>query len=214
MKKGQPKLTLSNRQNHKPVSVLICHLSSQPTPRNGTGRPIILTDVPVYMVLLVLVPSPPDVAIRRRELLPRGFTLALSGGLFSVTAFIRLLPSALSAAGCPCQSGLSSATARALTSVGRDRNVLPIIMFSKVQLPPFRGKMFYPIPKSLPFRLPSAVRGKTSAGRFYFFAPDPLEGTLSLFELRKLFPTSLQSLSLHHSSLSPCHSGLDPESCD
>ncbi len=61
------------------------------------------------MVLLVLVPSPPYVATRRRELLPRGFTLTLSGGLFSVTAFIRLLPSALSAAGCPGQSGLSSA---------------------------------------------------------------------------------------------------------
>ncbi len=64
------------------------------------------------MVLLVLVPSPPYVAIQRRELLPRGFTLTLAGGLFSVTAFIRLLPSALSAAGCPCQSGLSSAGPR------------------------------------------------------------------------------------------------------
>ena len=62
----------------------------------------------VYMVLLALVPSPPYVAIRRRELLPRGFTLTLSGGLFSVTAFIRLLPSVLSTAGCPYQSGLSS----------------------------------------------------------------------------------------------------------
>ena len=60
------------------------------------------------MVLLVLVPSPPYVAIRRRELLPRGFTLALAGGLFSVTAFIRLLPSVLSTAGCSFQSGLSS----------------------------------------------------------------------------------------------------------
>ena len=60
------------------------------------------------MVLLVLVPSPPYVAIRRRELLPRGFTLTLSGVLFSVTAFIRLLPSVLSTAGCPFQSGLSS----------------------------------------------------------------------------------------------------------
>ena len=64
--------------------------------------------MPVYMVLLVLVPSPPYVAIRRRELLPRGFTLALAGGLFSVTAFIRLLPSVLSTAGCSFQSGLSS----------------------------------------------------------------------------------------------------------
>ena len=60
------------------------------------------------MVLLVLVPSPPYVAIRRRELLPRGFTLTLSGGLFSVTASIRLLPSVLSTAGRPFQSGLSS----------------------------------------------------------------------------------------------------------
>ena len=72
------------------------------------------------MVLLVLVPSPPYVAIRRRELLPRGFTLTRTGGLFSVTAFIRLLPSVLSTAGCPSQSGLSSAFS------GRDRNVLPI----------------------------------------------------------------------------------------
>ena len=62
----------------------------------------------VYMVLLALVPSPPYVAIRRRELLPRGFTLTPAGGLFSVTAFIRLLPSVLSTAGCPYQSGLSS----------------------------------------------------------------------------------------------------------
>ncbi len=102
------------------------------------------------MVLLVLVPSPPYVAIQRRELLPRGFILTLSGGLFSVTAFIRLLPSALSAAGCPCQSGLSSAIAHPSMNVSRDRSVLPIFMFSEVQYPPFRGKMFYPIPKSLP----------------------------------------------------------------
>ena len=60
------------------------------------------------MVLLVLVPSPPYVTIQRRELLPRGFILTLAGGLFSVTAFIRLLPSVLSTAGCPSQSGLSS----------------------------------------------------------------------------------------------------------
>ena len=65
--------------------------------------------MPVYMVLLVLVPSPPHVAMQRRELLPRGFILTLSGGLFSVTAFIRLLPSVLSTAGRPFQSGLSSA---------------------------------------------------------------------------------------------------------
>ena len=68
------------------------------------------------MVLLVLVPSPPYVAIRRRELLPRGFTLTLSGGLFSVTAFIRLLPSVLSTAGCPFQSGLSSEADASATS--------------------------------------------------------------------------------------------------
>ena len=96
------------RQNSKPVSVLSCHLSSQPTPRKRTSSPFALADVPVYMVLLVLVPPPPYVAIQRRELLPRGFTLTLAGGLFSVTAFIRLLPSVLSTAGCPCQSGLSS----------------------------------------------------------------------------------------------------------
>ena len=60
------------------------------------------------MIFLVLVPSPPYVAIRRRELLPRGFTLTLAGGLFSVTACIKLLPSVLSTAGCPFQSGLSS----------------------------------------------------------------------------------------------------------
>ena len=34
------------------------------------------------------------------------------GGLFSVTAFIRLLPSVLSTAGCPFQSGLSSGVTR------------------------------------------------------------------------------------------------------
>ena len=60
------------------------------------------------MIFLVLVPSPPYVAIRRRELLPRGFTLTLAGGLFSVTACIKLLPSVLSTAGRPFQSGLSS----------------------------------------------------------------------------------------------------------
>ena len=97
-----------NRQNRKPVSVLICHLSSRSTPRKRAGSPFALADVPVYMIFLVLVPSPPYVAIRRRELLPRGFTLTLSGGLFSVTASIRLLPSVLSTAGCPFQSGLSS----------------------------------------------------------------------------------------------------------
>ena len=101
-----------NRQNRKPVSVLICHLSSQPTPWQRAGSPSDLRPkpraVPVYMVLLDLVPSPPYVAIRRRELLPHGFTLTLSGGLFSVTAFIRLLPSVLSTAGYSAQSGLSS----------------------------------------------------------------------------------------------------------
>ena len=97
-----------NRQNRKPVSVLICHLSSRSTPRKRAGSPFALADIPVYMIFLVLVPSPPYVAIRRRELLPRGFTLTLSGGLFSVTASIRLLPSVLSTAGCPFQSGLSS----------------------------------------------------------------------------------------------------------
>ena len=100
--------TLCRRQNRKPVSVLTCHLSSRPTPRKRAGSPPVLADVPVYMVFLVLVPSPSYVATRRRELLPHGFTLTLAGGLFSVTAFIRLLPSVLSTAGCPFQSGLSS----------------------------------------------------------------------------------------------------------
>ena len=67
------------------------------------------------MVLLVLVPSPSYVATRRRELLPRGFILTLAGGLFSVTAFIKLLPSVLSTAGCPIQSGLSSETEASAT---------------------------------------------------------------------------------------------------
>ena len=60
------------------------------------------------MVFLALVPSPSYVATQRRELLPRGFTLTFSGGLFSVTASIRLLPSVIYTAGCPFQSGLSS----------------------------------------------------------------------------------------------------------
>ena len=92
---------LINRQNRKPVSVLTCHLSSRPTPRKRAGDSFVLADPPVYMVFLGLVPSPSYVATRRRELLPRGFTLTLSGGLFSVTASVRLLPPALSAAGCP-----------------------------------------------------------------------------------------------------------------
>ena len=101
-------LTLDHRQNRKPVSVLFCHLSSRPTPRKRAGSSSVLADSPVYMVFLALVPSPPYVATRRRELLPRGFTLTFSGGLFSVTAGIRLLPSVLSTAGRPFQSGLSS----------------------------------------------------------------------------------------------------------
>ena len=101
-------LTLNHRQNRKPVSVLFCHLSSRPTPRKRTSNPFVLADAPVYMVFLVLVPSPPYVAIRRRELLPRGFTLTLAGGLFSVTACKRLLPSVLSTAEYSTQSGLSS----------------------------------------------------------------------------------------------------------
>ena len=99
---------LVNRRNRKPVSVLFCHLSSRPTPRKRASSSFVLADAPVYMVFLVLVPSPPYVAIQRRELLPRGFTLTLAGGLFSVTACIRLLPSVLSTAGRPFQSGLSS----------------------------------------------------------------------------------------------------------
>ena len=67
------------RQNRKPVSVLTCHLSSRSTPRKRAGSPFVPWDSPVYMIFLVLVPSPPHVAIRRRELLPRGFTLTLFG---------------------------------------------------------------------------------------------------------------------------------------
>ena len=74
------------------------------------------------MVFLVLVPSPPYVAIRRRELLPRGFTLTLAGGLFSVTACKRLLPSVISTAGCPFQSGLSS-------GVPPEENGLPPVVY-------------------------------------------------------------------------------------
>ena len=96
------------RWDRKPVSVLSRHLSSQPTPWKRAGSPFVLADVPVYLVLQAPVPSPPYVATRRREPLPHGFTLALAGGLFSVTASIRLLPSVLSTAGCPFLSGLSS----------------------------------------------------------------------------------------------------------
>ena len=67
------------RQNRKPVSVLTCHLSSRSTPRKRAGSPFVPRDSPVYMIFLVLVPSPPYVAMRRRELLPRGFTLTLFG---------------------------------------------------------------------------------------------------------------------------------------
>ena len=109
IKKADPKASFSNRQNHKPSSVLSRHLSTQPTPWNEAGSLFTLAGFPVYMVLLALVPPPSYVAIWRRELLPRGFTLTLrEGGLFSVAAFLRLLPPVLSTAGCPSQSGLSS----------------------------------------------------------------------------------------------------------
>ncbi len=100
------------RWDRKPVSVLSRHLSSQPTPWKRAGSPFALADVPVYLVLQAPVPSPSYVATRRREPLPHGFTLALAGGLFSVTASIRLLPSVLSTAGCPFLSGLSSEQAQ------------------------------------------------------------------------------------------------------
>lgn len=96
------------RRDRKPVSVLSCHLSSQPTPWKRAGSPFALAGAPVYLVLQAPVPSPSYVATRRRELLPHGFTLTLAGGLFSVTASIRLLPSVLSTAGRPLLSGLSS----------------------------------------------------------------------------------------------------------
>ena len=77
--KGWLTSTLCRRQNRKPVSVLTCHLSSRPTPRKRASNSFALADAPIYMVFLVLVPSPPYVAIQRRELLPRGFTLTLIG---------------------------------------------------------------------------------------------------------------------------------------
>ena len=93
---------MCNRQNRKPSSVLSCHLSTQPTPWNEAGSLFTLAGFPVYMVLLALVPPPSYVAIWRRELLPRGFTLTLrEGGLFSVAAVLRLLPPVLSTAGLP-----------------------------------------------------------------------------------------------------------------
>ena len=46
----------------------------------------------VYMVLLVLVPSPPYVATRRRELLPRGFTLTLFGRSVLCYGFHKITP--------------------------------------------------------------------------------------------------------------------------
>ena len=106
------------RWNRKPVSVLSRHLSSQPTPwqeRAALSIPSEEGIMPVYMVLQALVPSPSYVAIWRREPLPHGFTLTLAGGLFSVTASIRLLPSVLSTAGYPFLSGLSSAGKPAAT---------------------------------------------------------------------------------------------------
>ena len=80
------------RQNRKPVSVLTCHLSSRPTPRKRAGSPSVLADAPVYMVFLVLVPSPPYVATRRRELLPRGFTLTLFGRSVLCYGFHKITP--------------------------------------------------------------------------------------------------------------------------
>ena len=139
-----------NRRNSKPVSVLSCHLSSQPTPWKRAGSPFILPDVPVYLVLQALVPSPPCVATERRELLPHGFTLTLSGGLFSVTAFIRLLPSVLSTAGRPFLSGLSSAAGA--TATGHSTLFLSVselalyLLILSVQsfdfLPQFRSNVF------------------------------------------------------------------------
>ena len=103
------------------------------------------------MIFLVLVPSPSYVAIQRRELLPRGFTLTLSGGLFSVTAFIKLLPSVLSTAGRPFQSGLSSpfgATSHSTYNVNElfiSKLALDLIVFSVKTfhfLAEFRGYVF------------------------------------------------------------------------
>ncbi len=105
MKKGWPEPTLCaiGRTVSRFLFYPVIYLRNLPPgkERAALSIPAEAFIMPVYMVLLVLVPSPPYVAIRRRELLPRGFTLTLAGGLFSVTAFIRLLPSVLSTAGCP-----------------------------------------------------------------------------------------------------------------
>ena len=64
------------RRSRKPVSVLICHLSSQPTPWHRAGSP----HLPVYLVLQVPVPYPSCIAAERREPLTRVFTLGLPEG--------------------------------------------------------------------------------------------------------------------------------------
>ena len=102
--------TLCRRQNRKPVSVLTCHLSSRPTPRKRAGSPSVLADTPVYMVFLVLVPSPSYVATRRRELLPRGFTLTLVGRSVFCYGIHKITPICAFHSGMPSLSGLSSET--------------------------------------------------------------------------------------------------------
>ena len=68
-------------QGRKPLSVFesVIYLT-QPTPRHRTGSP----HLPVYLVLQARAAYPLDVAIQRRGLLPRVFTLTFRR-LFSVT---------------------------------------------------------------------------------------------------------------------------------
>ena len=61
------------RRDRKPVSVLSCHLSSQPTPWHRTGSP----HLPVYLVLQAPDPYPCGVTDADRGLLPHIFTLAI-----------------------------------------------------------------------------------------------------------------------------------------
>ena len=113
----QPSSRLSGGTVSRFLFYPVIYLRNLPPDKSGSLFLLCHDDkaMSVYMVLQALVPSPSCVATGRRELLPRGFTLTLAGGLFSVTASIRLLPSVLSTAGYPFLSGLSSAGKPAAT---------------------------------------------------------------------------------------------------